>query len=79
MGPANALISAGQSLQEMITRMERVDDVMSYREDARFAPRPKAAEYEKLSGEIELKNVTFGYSRLGTPQITDFSMTVKPG
>ena len=79
MSPATSLIIAGQSLQEMITQMERVDDVMSYREDAAFAPREKKQAYEKLSGAIELKNVTFGYSRLGKPQITDFSMTVKPG
>ncbi len=79
MAPATSLISAGQSLQEMITQMERVDDVMSYREDPAFDPKPKSKEYEKLSGAIELKNVTFGYSRLGKPQITDFSMTVKPG
>ncbi|MBE5999476.1 MAG: ATP-binding cassette domain-containing protein, partial [Sarcina sp.] len=79
MSPAASLITAGQSLQEMITQMERVDDVMSYREDPCFAPREKKQDYEKLTGAIELKNVTFGYSRLGTPQITDFSMTVKPG
>ncbi len=77
--PATSLISAGQSLQEMITQLERVDDVMSYREDPCFDPRKKTGDYEKLSGAIELKNVTFGYSRLGKPQITDFSMTVKPG
>ena len=79
MSPATALINAGQSLQEMITQMERVDDVMSYREDPCFSPRQKSEEYQKLSGAIEMKNVTFGYSRLGRPQITDFSMTVKPG
>ncbi len=79
MSPATSLINAGQSLQEMITQMERVDDVMSYKEDPSFDPKPKEGEYQKLSGAIELKNVTFGYSRLGKPQITDFSMTVKPG
>ncbi len=79
MSPATALINAGQSMQEMITQMERVDDVMSYREDECFTPRPKKGEYQKLSGAIELKNVTFGYSRLGKPQVTDFSMTVRPG
>lgn len=36
-------------------------------------------EYDKLSGNIELKNVTFGYSRLAEPLIRDFSMTLKPG
>ena len=79
MAPASSLIEAGQSLQEMTTQIERVDDVMSYREDPAFEPREKKQEYQKLSGAIELKNVTFGYSRLGKPQITDFSMTVKPG
>ncbi len=79
MQPATNLSNAGQSLQEMITQMERVDDVMSYKEDPVFSPREKHDEYQKLSGAIELKNVTFGYSRLGKPQITDFSMTVKPG
>ena len=79
MSPATSLITAGQSMQEMITQMERVDDVMSYKEDPSFAPHEKKEEYQKLSGAIELKNVTFGYSRLGKPLITDFSMTVKPG
>ena len=79
MSPASMLISAGQSMQEMTTQMERVDDVMGYPEDPAFKAREKTAEYQKLSGAIELKNVTFGYSRLGKPQITDFSMTVKPG
>ena len=79
MAPASSLIQAGQSLQEMTTQMERVDDVMSYREDPFFVPREKTEEYQKLSGAIELKDVSFGYSRLGKPLITDFSMSVKPG
>ncbi len=79
MSPAMSLVNAGQSLQEMITQMERVDDVMSYREDPCFDAREKKAEYQKLSGNFELKNVTFGYSRLGKPQITDFSLSVKSG
>ena len=79
MQPATSLIAAGQSLQEMTTQMERVDDVMSYREDPSFNPRPKTGEYQKLSGAVELTDVTFGYSRLGKPNISNFSMSVKPG
>ena len=44
----------------MVTQMERVDDVMSYKEDASFEPREKKEEYQKLSGALELKDVTFG-------------------
>ena len=79
MSPATSLISAGQSLQEMTTQMERVDDVMSYKEDPSFDPKPKKGEYHKLSGAIELTDVTFGYSRLGRPNIQNFSMVAKPG
>lgn len=79
MAPATSLIQAGQSFQEMITQMERVDDVMSYPVDRVFSPKEKTAEYEKLTGAIEMKDVTFGYARLGDPLITDFSLSVKPG
>ncbi len=79
--PATALVSAGQVMQEMRTRMERVEDVMQYPVDVREEQDDDAGEsgYAKLTGEVELKNVTFGYSRLAPPLIGDFSMHVKPG
>ncbi|MBQ1312012.1 MAG: NHLP family bacteriocin export ABC transporter peptidase/permease/ATPase subunit [Blautia sp.] len=79
MNPANALIAAGQSLQEMISQIERVDDVMSYPADPSFRERDKTEEYEKLTGAIEMKDIVFGYAPLGAPLITDFSLSVKPG
>ena len=81
MAPAMLLISAGQSIQEMRTEMERVDDVMEYPDDPGFsdAPLSDTADYSKLSGEVELKNVSFGYSPLAPALIRDFSLHVKPG
>ena len=81
MSPAMMLISAGQTLQEMRTEMERVEDVMQYPTDPAFSDTPlrEDADYSKLSGRIELKNVSFGYSRLGEPLIRDFSMSMQPG
>ena len=77
--PASSLISAGQTLQEMRTEMERVEDVMEYPNDPVFENETEAEKYAKLTGEIEMKNVTFGYSALSEPLIKDFNLSLKPG
>ena len=80
MAPAMTLVSAGQTIQEMRTDMERVEDVMQYPADPNAAENAGAEEeLKKLKGGVELKNVSFGYSKLADPLITDFSMTIKPG
>ena len=82
--PAADLLQASQTMQELRTDMERVEDVLEYPVDvgceARPAPEnPDEVSYDKLTGELELKNITFGYSRLAPPLIENFSMTLHPG
>ncbi len=81
LSPAMQLVSASQTFQELRTSMERIEDVLEYPIDPHCAVQPAAPEtsYDKLSGKIELKHVTFGYSRLAEPLIEDFSMTLLPG
>ena len=81
IAPASSLISAGQTIQEMRTKMERVEDVMKYPTDVGCEERGRGedVEYSKLNGGIELKNVTFGYSKLAPPLIENFSMKLAPG
>ena len=80
MSPAMTMVHAGQTLHEMRTQMERVEDVMRYPSDPNAADAAGAGEEpEKLKGGIELRHVTFGYSRLAEPLIEDFSMDVRPG
>ena len=80
MSPALTFISAGQTLQEMRTQMERVDDVMEYPEDQVFAEEGTSdGTSKKLSGNIELKHVKFGYSPLAEPLIRDFNLKLEPG
>lgn len=81
LSPATTLIEVGQTMMEMRTEMERIEDVMQYPEDP-YVKQMEIREdqdYSKLKGEVELKNVTFGYSRLGEPVIKDFSMHLNPG
>ena len=81
MQPAQKLIDAGQQVQELRTEMERVEDVMKYPADVDFNDEEidEDADYDKLSGTVELKNVTFGYSRLAPPLIENFSMKLETG
>ena len=80
--PVSQLIGSGQTIQEMRTDMERVEDVMAYPTDA--APSFKESVegetgLDKLNGEIEMKDVSFGYSPLGAPLIEHFNIKMEPG
>jgi len=79
--PVNRLVQLGSSLQELEGSMNRIDDVMNYREDKRFTEKITAGgeKISKLEGFVELKNVTFGYSRLEPPLIENFDLKLKPG
>ncbi|MBR2731035.1 MAG: NHLP family bacteriocin export ABC transporter peptidase/permease/ATPase, partial [Clostridia bacterium] len=81
--PVRSLIEAGQKLQEMRTNMERIQDVMTYEPDisteAASEDPSVADDFSKLTGEVELRNITFGYSPLAEPLIKDFSMKLRPG
>lgn len=83
--PASEMISASKTLQEMRTSMERVEDVMNYPIDEFYKKEDtvqnleKCESIQKLSGKVELKNITFGYSKLSTPLIENFSMKLEPG
>ena len=79
--PVSTLISAGQTIQEMRTEMERIEDVMKYPTDVVYNDHELNNDetYDKLSGAIEMKDVTFGYSKLEEPLIKNFNLSVKPG
>lgn len=81
LSPAMSFVNAGQTMQEMRAQMERVEDVMQYRDDEAFREAEESAEdvIGKIRGGIELKNVTFGYSKASAPIIENFSLSVKPG
>ncbi len=79
--PAQKLIKSGQQVQEMRTNMERIEDVMNYKPDVVYSEEgpDEDISYAKLSGCLELKNVTFGYSPFEPPLIENFNLKVKTG
>ncbi len=80
--PAGQIISSGQTMQEMRTDMERVQDVLEYPLDALCEDESLVDEdtsYDKLSGSVVMKDVTFGYAKLAPPLIENFNLNLQPG
>ncbi|MHB8520222.1 MAG: NHLP family bacteriocin export ABC transporter peptidase/permease/ATPase subunit [Limisphaerales bacterium] len=83
-GPFNLLVNLGSTLQDVEGSMNRLDDVLRHRRDPQFnataeSSGPASDGTVKLTGSLELRNITFGYSRLDPPLIEAFNLTLKPG
>jgi NHLM bacteriocin system ABC transporter peptidase/ATP-binding protein len=82
--PVNKMVDLGGKLQEAQSDLGRLDDVLNHPLDPQVeqqnatADAAKPAE-TKLQGDLELRDITFGYSRLEPPLLNNFSLTVKPG
>jgi NHLM bacteriocin system ABC transporter peptidase/ATP-binding protein len=84
--PVAQLVGLGGQLQELQGDMKRLDDVLQYPRDPQVDAEGTAAavgtessEIVKLEGAVELKDVTFGYSRFDAPLIEGFSLKIAPG
>ena len=78
MSPVDHLTVTAETVIEMRTQMERVEDVLNYTAEGRNVSHSEGSD-AKLGGKVELKNVTFGYNKFSPPQIKDFSLTLEPG
>jgi len=79
LGPVEQMVFLGANFQEAGTDLTRLDDVLRYPVDPRVKALSPADANPKLEGYLELRNVTFGYSRLAAPLLSDFSLKLNPG
>ena len=79
MNPAQQMLGTQQQIQEMRTDMERIEDNMVYPEYDLLGEDSPDAAYEKLKGEIEFRDVTFGYSKMEEPLLRNLSLHIRPG
>lgn len=81
--PFNQLVTLGTQVQDAEGNINRINDVLRYPVDSTILQGESTAQAEdsppKLSGRLELRNVSFGYSPLGPPLIEDFNLTIEPG
>ncbi len=89
--PISRLLSFSSLLQELEGDLARLDDVLanpidpilrSQRSLLNKDPQNSHTQEEtsaRLKGHLELRGITFGYSRLEEPLIKDFSFKIRPG
>ena len=87
INPVNQMVTLGSKVQETHGDMNKLDDVFKYQMEQQFIHNDSRPASEskpqrtaaKLEGYLELQHLTFGYSRLAPPLITDFSLSLTPG
>ncbi|GAB6174402.1 NHLP family bacteriocin export ABC transporter peptidase/permease/ATPase subunit [Paradesulfitobacterium aromaticivorans] len=92
MAPVNQMVQLGGTLKKVEGDMNKLDDVFKYPlaqhimqsegsdEAAAISEAPEMPEISvKLSGRVELRNLTFGYSPLEPPLIENFNLSIDPG
>lgn len=78
--PVTQLTNLGSQIQETTTDVARLLDVEKYPQAPVFTMTPEAESAPlSLGGRLELRDVSFGYSHLKPPLLTDFDLTLQPG
>jgi ABC-type bacteriocin/lantibiotic exporter with double-glycine peptidase domain len=83
LAPFNSLVRLGTEMQTVQGDMNRLDDVMGSREDSIYQTQAMAdvaaGDRLRLSGHIEIRGLTFGYSKLDPPLVEGFDLQLTPG
>lgn len=81
--PVASMVSVGGQLQELEGTVSRLNDVLNYPADPQvqlaYTAPPAEQPLQRLSGKIEITNLTFGYSRLAPPLIQNLNIHFEPG
>ena len=86
LSPVGRFLEFGDQRQVLEADLQRLDDISKTAEDPTLSRRsPESASIPtfngrlQLAGQLELRNVTFGYNKGRHPLIKDFNLVIKPG
>ncbi len=86
LAPVERFLEFAENRQALETDLQRLEDISKTDEDPVFRRRnPESDAIHtfngrlQLAGQLELRDVTFGYNRSRPPLIKDFSLVIKPG
>ncbi|GAA1360368.1 NHLP family bacteriocin export ABC transporter peptidase/permease/ATPase subunit [Streptomyces beijiangensis] len=77
--PLTRLNGVAGRVQDFAADVARLHDVEKFPADSRYARPDEVADTRRLRGQVELEDITFGYSPLDQPLLSGFSLTVGPG
>ncbi len=80
--PITSFVTFGNALQETGSDLNRLDDVLRYQIDPAYRPTetdPRFNATIKLSGSLEVRNLTFGFNPLAPPLIENLNFSIRPG
>lgn len=76
--PVKKLVGFIQNIQTLKADICRVDDVEKYEEDTRYNNKDVSTKYV-FNGKVELRNISFGYSKIKPPLVEGLSFKLDPG
>ena len=86
LAPIGRFLEFADKRQALETDLQRLEDISQTAEDPVFGRRsPESASIPtfkgrlQLAGQLELRNITFGFNRSRPPLIKDFNLAIKPG
>ena len=86
LAPVERFLEFAENRQALETDLQRLEDISKTDEDPVFRRRNPVSDAIhtfngrlQLAGQLELRDVTFGYNRSRPPLIKDFNLVIKPG
>lgn len=77
--PFADIVDFVRNIQQVKNDMSRVEDIMKYQEEEQYRKQETVEMQGKLSGEVELENVSFAYGKLDKPFIRNFNFHIGSG
>ncbi len=80
--PITQVTQLGAQIQEAKGALDKLDDVERYELDPLYEQEmemPESGSMFDIRGELEMQNVTFGYSPVAPAVVSDFSLHLRPG
>ena len=86
LSPIERFLDYAEKRQALETDLQRLEDISETDEDPVFSRRTSDSESIptfngrlQLAGQLELRDVTFGFNKSRPPLIKDFNLIIKPG